>query len=459
MKTAEEAVKELRENDVKVLNVCMVDLLGRMRCVSFTVKNISEEDLENGLGFDGSSITGYTTINNSDLVAKPDLDTLIINPFGNGERVAYVLSRVLNPYTGEKLSTDPRTVLQNVIRMFRDKFKFFVSPELEFFLLDIKGNGETGVPSFGSREMDAGTGYHTKFKDGYFSPPPMDKTFSYRVELIETLKMNGIEVIKSHHEVASAGQIEINFKHQEPIVMADWFTYTKYIARGVAERHGFKATFMPKIFEKDNGSGLHIHISAWDAGGERNLFYDPNDEYAEISETARYFIGGILHHAKALSAILAPTVNSYKRLVPGYEAPVYIAWSRSNRSALIRIPFYKKRDAKGKRIEIRFPDPLTNIYLAFSSIIACGVHGIERKMDPGEPLDVDLYSVDPKLRSEIESLPRDLWEALDYLEEDEVLKKTLGEELIEKYLQLKRWEFKEYSMKVTPWEYEQYFNL
>ena len=451
-------LRNLEEKNVKFLNVCVVDMLGNPRCMMLTIKNLDADSLEFGIGFDGSSIIGYSEINKSDLIAKPDLDTLVIE---NDTSIAYILSNVYTPEE-KPFDCDPRNIAKRFLEKLEGKgLKAFVAPELEFFLFEKfspKGILIDAVSGsyrfeFESPETKMETGYHIGSKKGYFSIPPHDKTIQYRKILTDKLEEIGVPLTKSHHEVASMSQIEMNLKHADPYTSANNLLYLKMYAKIVAEKMGLRATFMPKPIYGDNGSGLHTHLSVWDNQG-RNLFYDEKDDYAQISDFAKYFIGGILHHAKALSAVVAPTVNSYKRLVMGFEAPTFISWGKSNRSALIRIPYYKGKDAGGKRIEVRFPDPSSNPYLVFTTIIASGLDGVDKNIDPGDPVDEDLYSIGKD--SNFDSLPRDLWEALDHFEKSDLMKETLGECFVDKYLQYKRSEFVEFANQITLWEYLKY---
>ncbi|MCD6380916.1 MAG: glutamine synthetase, partial [Candidatus Odinarchaeota archaeon] len=308
-------------------------------------------------------------------------------------------------------------------------------------------------------KMDSGR-YHIEAKNGYFQPTPFDRTHDYRIELCEKIMEMGLNITKTHHEVATSGQVEIVLDAEGVKNSADNVQVFKNVARNVAYRMGLICTFMPKPIPFDNGSGMHLHISLWK--GDRNAFYDKDDDYAEISQTCRYFIGGILEHARALSAIVAPTINSYKRLKPHYEAPVYLSWGKENRSALIRIPYYTKGEEweEKRRIEVRFPDPTCNPYLAFSTIIAAGLDGIKNKIDPGDPVESSVYSMgESELKGMgIDSLPDSLEEALDEMESDELIERVLGSYVMEKYLDAKREEIREFRDQVTLWEYLKYLN-
>ena len=303
-------------------------------------------------------------------------------------------------------------------------------------------------------------GYPYIEKRSYYIPPPLDSLIDYRMTLAKVLEEYfNIKVDVHHHEVASTGQIEVNIRYSTPVKMSDNILTLKYVSRRVASQFGLYPTFMPKPLYSDNGSGFHIHLSIW--RNNENLFYDPNDEYAEISQYARYFIGGLIEHSRGLSAIVSPTVNSYKRLIPGYEAPVYLTWSRGNRSAAIRIPVYKKGD-KNKRIEYRPPDPLMNPYLAIPAIFAAGLDGVKKKIDPGDPIDKDVYKLSKSERRAlgIRELPGSLFEALEELKSDnDYLKVIFPKELIDRYIELKYEEARRICSYPTPIEYKEYFNL
>ena len=298
-------------------------------------------------------------------------------------------------------------------------------------------------------------------KEAYFRPPPEDTTLEYRNEVASILEdYFGFRVEMHHHEVATAGQLEIDFQYGELVKTADRTMYYKFVAKNVAKRHGMLATFMPKPVYLDNASGMHIHVSLWRDG--RNVMYDEDDEYAEISQTARYFIGGLLEHARALTAICCPTVNSYKRLVPGFEAPIYVMWSRRNRSALVRIPVYFKGPefASVKRVEFRAADPSCNPYLAFSCILMAGLDGVRRKIDPGDPVDENVYELTPERRRAlgIKELPTTLKDALEEMESDELIRRTLGDHLFDAFIEYKTNDWNQYCLYVTPWEIMKYLD-
>lgn len=440
--------------DVLRYDVWITDLLGQLRI--FSIKSLNDHHIEEGIGFDGSSVPYFTDVNYSDFIAKPDMSTLRTYPWlVNGKKVAFVIADVYEGYTLRRSPRDPRWVAQRLERdLERRGLKILVSAEMEFFLF--KKDSINSIPPL-PLERDSG---YISAKEGYFRAPPLDQLYEYRIELFKALDKLNLQPYKDHHEVAG-GQIEVNIKADFPVRMSDKIQILKFAARQIADKMGLIATFMPKPVIDDNGSGMHIHMSLW--RGNLNLFYDSEDEYAGISDITRYFIGGILEHAEALSAILAPTVNSYKRLISGYEAPVYVCWGRGNRSAMIRVPIYYRRASKQNvnraRIEIRCPDPLANPYLAISALVYCGLEGVDKKIYPGDPIDDNVYHLPRGVREEmgIRELPENLKEALDYLENDGFLRKVLGSELIDAYIELKRKEWRDFMRTITRWEYERYF--
>ncbi|MHA1616354.1 MAG: type I glutamate--ammonia ligase [Candidatus Njordarchaeales archaeon] len=452
MLRAQEVAKDFP--DVFRYDVWITDLTGHLRI--FSIKRLEPYHLEEGIGFDGSSVPYFGEVNSSDFIAKPDISTLRVYPWLiDGKKVAFAIADIYEGFTLRRSPRDPRFVAQRLEDdLKRRGLKALVSAEVEFFLYE---KDSKDFNSFLPIERKSGLIYA---KNGYFQSPPIDQLYEYRTKLMETLEKLGLEPHKDHHEVAG-GQMEINIKADSPVRMSDKIQILKFAARKVADQIKLLATFMPKPVSDDNGSGMHIHLSLW--RGDKNLFYDEGDEYAELSDIARYFIGGILEHAEALAAIIAPTVNSYKRLVPDYEAPVYICWGRKNRSAMIRIPLYYRRgsrqNAHRARIEIRAPDPMANPYLAIPALIYCGLDGIDRKISPGDPIDENVYHLPREARIElgIRELPRDLREALEYLESDTFLRKVLGSELIDAYLEYKKEEWRAFMKTITPWEYERYF--
>jgi glutamine synthetase len=358
-------------------------------------------------------------------------------------------------------------------------YKGFFGPELEYFLFSSidptkltwdlwvspkGGAGDSwGAPRVIPQSPEIGSGNQPVIrpKDAYFRPPPDDTTIEYRNEVAGILEDSfGFEIEMHHHEVATAGQIEIDFKYGELLDTADRVVYYKFVAKNIAKKHGMIATFMPKPVYLDNASGMHVHTSLWK--GTENVMYDEKDEYAELSQTGRYFIGGLMEHARALVAVTCPTVNSYKRLVPGFEAPIYIMWSRRNRSALIRVPVYFKGTeyASQKRAEFRSADPSCNPYLALSCILMAGLDGVKRKIDPGDPVDEDVYELTPERRRalSIKELPTTLKEALDEMKSDEVIHKTLGSHIFDAFIDYKTNDWNQFCLYVTPWEIMKYLD-
>jgi glutamine synthetase len=459
-----ETVQKVMESvkNLSWVELQFTDLAGYLRSVIISSSIIDEEVFVRGLGkLDGSSVRGFTAIEDSDLVLKPDPQTFATIPWIDG-----MARFICDVYKGDaRFIKDPRAVAQRLDSMLHENgMRAFISAELEFFVFDrvvVRVD-----PWRQALRIDSSEGFwqglapFNRVKDGYFAPYPRDKVIKLKLEVGEVLKKYfGYEVEVLHHEVAGASQHEINIRGGDALFTADQIQTVKYVIRAIAHRQGFTAIFMPKPLYGDNGSGMHIHISLW--RGEENLFYDPNDRYAFLSQYARYFIGGIIEHSRALSAIVSPTVNSYKRLVPGYEAPVYIIWSKSNRSAAIRIPNYL-RDPKSARIEYRPPDPSANPYLALPAIVLAGLDGIRKKIDPGDPIDENVYIMSPQKRSAlgIKELPRSLDEALDELESDnEWLMPVFPKELIESYIELKRKEAKTVNSYPTPIEFLMYYDI
>ncbi|MHA1505845.1 MAG: type I glutamate--ammonia ligase [Candidatus Asgardarchaeia archaeon] len=455
--------------DIKWVEFWATNILGKVRSVTLPVK---DGNLPEMVGFDGSSL-GFAPINSSDMALIPDVSTLKVLPWSSKEHLsAMVICDIYEAVGSSRFPGDPRYVSSVVEEEVKKAgfSKALIAPEMEFFVFDGIRKLGGSINVFGKKPMvveisseetkiDSG-GYYIEAKDGYFQPTPFDKTHEYRIELCERMMEMGLNVTKTHHEVATSGQVEVVLGAGGIKSSADNVQIFKNVARNVAHEMGLVCTFMPKPIPFDNGSGMHLHVSLWK--DDRNAFYDKDDEYAEISQTCRYFIGGILEHARALSAIVAPTINSYKRLKPYYEAPVYLCWGKENRSALIRIPYYTKgKEWEGKRrIEVRFPDPTCNPYLAFSVIVAAGLDGIKNKIDPGDPIDSSVYSMSESelKRMGIKSLPGSLEEALDEMESDELIKRILGDYLMEKYLDAKREEIKEFRDQITLWEYLKYLH-
>jgi glutamine synthetase len=443
----ENRIDALKFKDVQFVQLRYTDVLGRFLAKYIVTKTGDpSEDLQSGIAVDGSSVRGFSKINESDLLLIPDRSTLGLMPLPH-YKVGTLIADVYEGFGNGRLIRDPRYVPQILEQGLRDQGLICqTGPEVECFVFENILFGKNGEPEILSSER---TGkYPIRRKHGYDAPPFQDSLLELRFEIAEVLKNNySIKATNLNHEVASSGQIEINFMHSTITKAADNVQIYKDVVRSLAKKHGKVANFMPKpIFdennprsnESDNGSGMHVSMSLWSGGS--NIFYDPDDHYAELSQTGRYFIGGVLTHAPSLAALVAPTVNSYHRLVPGFEAPVYAAWSRGNRSAILRVPVNERKTGKSKRIEFRAPDPSANPYLAFSATIAAGLDGIRKKTDPGNPVNEDIYKMSDSARRTlgIMTLPRTLQDSIDALKNDkDYLKPYFSDELMDTYMELK----------------------
>jgi len=432
------------------------DLLGALKGRTVPAQE-AESVLKNGVGFDGSSIPGYMSIHESDMVMKPDISTFAVLPrYFYDKAVVSFLCNIYHP-DGKRFESDPRYICEKKVEEARHNgYDPTAAAELEFYLAEKD-------TSSGLRPVE----HQIKENPRYFDiSPDRDLTETYRMDLSDTLSSMGITVERQHHEVGSA-QNEITFQYSNPVTTSDNITRYKLAAKAVADRkYNWMATFMPKPWFGKAGNGMHVHLGLFSTKSGKNMFFDPKG-YACLSQTCRYFIGGLLEHARALSAIVSPTVNSYKRLVPGYEAPVYLAWSRRNRSALVRVPEYFPGKENEARIEYRSPDPLCNPYLAYTVLFEAGLEGIRKKIEPGDPVDENLYHLSESRRKElgIKTMPASLKEALEEWSNDDICPKALGNENAEKYLKLKMEEWREYessgrvtahTSKITKWELEKY---
>jgi glutamine synthetase len=433
--------------DIEFVQLRYTDVIGRF-LAKYIVNDTGDpsELFQNGIALDGSSVMGFSKINESDLLLIPDRSTLRLMPLPT-YKVATVIADVYEGFGSGRLVRDPRYVTQTLEEDLRSQgLTCQTGPEVECFVFEdilFDNNGELEIQS------SERTGkYPIRRKHGYDVPPFQDSLLELRFEVAKILKNNySMRVTNLNHEVASSGQIEINFMHSTITGAADNVQIYKDVVRSLAKKYGKVANFMPKpIFdennprsiESDNGSGMHVSVSLWSGGS--NIFYDPDDHYAELSQIGRYFIGGLLKHASSLAALVAPTVNSYHRLVPGFEAPVYAAWSRGNRSAVLRVPVNYRKTGKSKRIEFRAPDPSANPYLAFSATVAAGLDGIREKIDPGDPVNEDIYKMSDSARRAlgIKTLPRALQDSIDALKSDkDFLKPYFSDELIDTYVKLK----------------------
>jgi glutamine synthetase len=424
--TPKEVLALCRERDVKAVDLRFMDFPGLWQHFSIPVSKLDEDVFTEGVGFDGSSIRGWQAINESDMPVVPDPGTAFIDPFAEHTTLVMICN-IQDPITKEDYSRDPRNVARKAINYMKSTGvadTCFIGPELEFFIFDsiradqtynegyyhidsIEGRWNMG------RDEGPNLGYKIRYKEGYFPVPPSDTLQDLRTEIMLHLMEAGVDVEAQHHEVATGGQCEIDMRFQPLVKMADSVLKYKYIVKMTAAKHGKVACFMPKPLFQDNGSGMHTHFSFWK--GEKPLF--AGSGYAGLSDMALHAIGGVLKHAPALLAFCAPTTNSYKRLVPGYEAPVNLAYSRRNRSASCRIPMYSP-SPKAKRVEFRCPDPSCNPYLAFSSILMAALDGVQNKINPGEPFDKDMYDLEPEELSKVPQTPGSLDGALSALEKD-----------------------------------------
>ena len=465
-----QALKLLKENDVDWVDLHFTDLPGRLHHITVRAKEFNEDSFKNGFGkLDGSSIRGFTNIYESDLVLVPIPETMTLVPWS--QKMARVICKVFWGGDKGRFERDPRLFAENTEEYLNNQgYLTFYGPELEFFIFDkveldiTSPQGGTGYKIY-SREApwSKNGSYLIRYKEGYYPVPPIDQLMDVRVEAIDVLSKNfGFLIETTHHEVATAGQGEIDFRYSTLVDTADKVQTLKYVVKNVASKRGMVATFMPKPLYGDNGTGMHVHISFWTKDGMKNLMYDPNEDYAEISQIGRYAIGGLLEHARSLSAIVSPTTNSYRRLVPGFEAPVYLVWSKSNRSSIIRVPAYYKGMEKSKRIEYRAPDAACNPYLAFAAISLAALDGINKKIDPGDPVDDNVYHLSPEKRKQlkIRELPRSLDEALDELETDnEYLKPIFNSSILDTYIEIKREEAKSIQQYPHPMEIYYYLDI
>jgi len=455
---------------VKFVDFKFTDLPGMWQHFTVPINQLTMDSIQNGFGFDGSSIRGFKEIYESDMLLIPDLKTTMNDPFSDSS--VSVIANVKDPETNEFFSRDPRYIAQKAEAYLKETGiadTAFYGPEAEFFIFDSirydqKENfgyyyidSEEGSWNTGNEENNLG--YKPRPKEGYFPVAPNDSLQNIRNEIVETLQKVGINVECHHHEVATAGQCEIDMGYASMVRMADQMMSYKYIIKNTALKHGKTATFMPKPLFNDNGSGMHVHMSLWNKG--KNLFYD-KEGYALLSETAMHYMGGLLEHAPALCALIAPTTNSYKRLVPGFEAPVNLVYSKRNRSAAIRIPMYSKSD-KTKRLEFRTPDPSCNVYLAFSAMLMAGLDGIKRKIDPGQPLDKDIYGLSAEELAKIKSVPSSLAEAMDALESDHkflLAGNVFTKDVIETWIDYKKTkEIDPVRLRPHPWEFYLYYDI
>ncbi len=469
--TPKEVLAMAKENKAKVVDLRFMDFPGVWQHFTVPISELEEGSFEDGYGFDGSSIRGWQPINASDMLVIPDPTTAKMDPFFEAPTLV-LIGNIVDPITREPYTRDPRNIARKAEAYLKSTGigdVAYFGPEAEFFIFDdirfessqhrafyeldsIEGIWNTG------RDECPNLGYKPRNKEGYFPVPPMDKYQDLRTEMLLTLEGLGIDIEAQHHEVATAGQAEIDMRFKPLLQMGDQLVWFKYVLKNVAQKNNCTVTFMPKPIYGDNGSGMHTHVSIWKGG--KPLF--AGDKYAGMSQMALYAIGGILKHCKALCAITNPTTNSYKRLVPGFEAPVNLAYSGRNRSAAVRLPMYSM-SPKAKRIEFRTPDPSCNGYLAFSALLMAVLDGIENKIDPGEPLDKDIYGLPPEELAKIPSAPGSLEEALEALKADQdFLKKgdVFTQDVIDKWINYKiSHEINDVKLRPHPHEFFLYYDI
>lgn len=461
----------IKKHDVKMIDFRFADMPGQWQHFSIPVNQLDESAFTEGIGFDGSSIRGWQSIHESDMLVKPDPETANIDPFMKVKNLSMICD-IYDPITKEQYPRDPRFIAKKAEKYLRSTKiaeNAYFGPEAEFFILDhvaynineysswYKVDSREGFWNTGSEE-EANLGHKIRAKEGYFPVPPADSTNDVRNSMVEHLINAGIEVELQHHEVATGGQAEIDIKYTPLVKCADNLMMYKYIIKNTARAYGKTATFMPKPIFGDNGSGMHVHQSLWSNG--KPLF--AGKEYAGISKIAMYYIGGLLKHTPSLLAFTNPTTNSYKRLVPGYEAPVNLAYSKRNRSAAVRIPMYSE-NPKTKRLEFRCPDGTSNPYLAFSAMLLAGLDGIENKIDPGEPIDRDIYHMSEKELAKIPQAPESFEIALHHLQKDnEYLKKggVFTDDIINTWIEYKvEREVKQMQLRPHPYEFHLYYEV
>ena len=461
-----------KANKVEIIDLKFVDLPGLWQHFSISTSELNEDLFAHGIGFDGSSIRGFQAINESDMLLMPDPNTAMMDPFTELPTLSLICN-IKDPITGQSYTRDPRYVAQKAEKYLLSTGiadTSYWGPEIEFYIFDNirfdQGpnygfyfiDSEEGAWNTGS-EQRPNLGYKPRYKEGYFPVPPMDHQHDIRSEMVRTLEKCGVTVEIHHHEVGTAGQAEIDMRYTTLAKMADQVLLYKYVIKNVGRRRGKTVTMMPKPLFQDNGSGMHTHQSLWKKG--KNIFYDKKG-YALLSDTARHYIGGLLKHADALCGLIAPTTNSYRRLVPGYEAPINLAYSQRNRSACIRIPTYSSSE-KARRLEFRTPDPSCNPYLAFPAMLMAGLDGVRNKIEPPPPIEKDLYELSGAEAKKIKSMPGSLDQALDALERDHdfLLKgDVFTPDVIETWISYKRKrEVDPVRLRPHPHEFALYFDI
>jgi glutamine synthetase len=470
--TPSEVLEMLKKHGVRFVDLQFTDVPGRLKHVSIPAEMMQEKMFSDGVAkLDGSSVKGFVEIQESDMLLVPDPSTYGVIPWiEDSVRTARLICDVTAGYGAGRFSRDPRAVAQTAESKIREAgfTGSLWGPEVEFFVFDSvtwEANDPFGsgfaIKSIESANESRGTNFPIRFKDGYYPAQPVDTLSDYRGTCVNYLRDGfGVLCNAHHHEVATAGQCEIDMYRDELVTMADSTMTYKFVTKNVASKMGLIASTMPKPIFGDNAVGMHIHSSLWKGG--KNAFFDPSDGYAEISQSARYYIGGIMEHSRALCAIVCPTTNSYHRLVPGYEAPVYIAWSKMNRSANVRIPAYEKGSEGAKRVEFRTPDPSCNPYLALAAITAAGLDGLRKKTDPGDPVNEDIYKLTPEKRRELRvgELPGSLKEAVESLQSDfAFLDGIFPKDLVGTMMELEMEAYRSVGARPHPYEYYLYFDL
>ncbi|WP_298372925.1 type I glutamate--ammonia ligase [uncultured Bradyrhizobium sp.] len=470
--TAQDIVKAIKDEKVQMIDLRFTDLPGLWQHFSVPPSAASIDALSEGIGFDGSSIRGFQEIQESDMLVVPDPTTAFLDPYSPASTLVLICN-IRDPVTGQSYSRDARYIAQKAETHLKATGHADISyfgPEAEFFVFDSVRYGQDINYAFHEIDSSEGSwntgtdevpnlGHKPRPKEGYFPVPPTDSMQALRTEMVLTMEQLGIQIEAHHHEVATGGQNEIDMRFTTLTRMADNLMIYKYVVKNTARRNGMTATFMPKPLFEDNASGMHVHQSLWK--GETNLFYDRGD-YAELSQLARHYIGGLLTHAWALCGLCAPTTNSYRRLVPGYEAPINLVYSQRNRSACCRIPMYSP-NPKAKRVEFRSPDPSCNPYLAFAAMLMAGLDGIHYKIDPGSPIDKNLYDLPPAEAKEVKSTPGSLDQALDALERDHAFllrNDVFTADVIETWLDYKRKkEVDPIRLRPHPYEFHLYYDI
>ena len=473
--TPADVIKLVQDEGIEIIDLKFTDLPGTLHHVGIPPNELTEDLFAEGTGFDGSSIRGFQTIDESDMLLVPDSSTAVVDPVYKIKTLS-LLCDIRDPLTGSSYTRDPRNVAHKAEAHLKSTGigdTSYWGPEAEFFIFDSASfhqdansahhvvDSDEGIWNSGNEFMLDGktrsNGFRPRHKGGYFPAPPVDTLSDIRSEMVIEMQKFGMKIEKQHHEVATAGQGEIDIVYDTLVKTADNIMIYKYLVKNVAARHGKIATFMPKPLFEDNGTGMHTHQSIWN--GDTNIFY--GDGYAHMSDMMKYYTGGLLRHAAAILAFAAPTTNSYRRLVPGYEAPVNLAYSSRNRSACCRIPAYFDTPPS-KRIEFRCPDPTANPYLAFAAMLLAGLDGIQNQIDPGEPMDVDLYDLSPEEAANVKQVPGSLEESLDALEDDHdflLAGDVFTSDLIETWLDYKRSEEVDaIRLRPHPYEFFLYFD-